>query len=105
MAYSLYAYLDPAILDAGIPYWDAYFTANPWLKEPMNGDEFLFVHVKPRIEDGLDRFTNFWDAVRLADDYVKALLGDDYIHTTPEMFRSLLIEQGYPEYADRIQFE
>lgn len=106
MAYSMYAYLRPGILDAGIPYWDEYFEANHWLKVPMPGDVYLFTHVKPRFENGFDRFIAFMNAVKAADQlgYVVELHADDYTNTKPSTVKEYMHQHGFSEYADRFIF-
>ena len=105
MAYSLYAYLKPEILEAGIPFWDQYFEANSWLKTPQPGDVNLFTHVKPRIENGTDRIIAYLDAVRAAGDLVTDFVSDTWDNPTPEKIRSLMIELGYTDLVERIRFE
>ena len=105
MAYSLYAYLKPEILEAGIPFWDEYFESNHRFKTPQPGDVNLFTHVKPRIESGTDRIVAFLDAVRAAGDMVTDLVGDTWNNPTPEKIRSLMIGLGYTDLVERIRFE
>jgi hypothetical protein len=105
MAYSMYVYLKPEIVDAGIPYWDNYFANNPWLKVPQPGDDNLFIHVKPRLENGTDRLTAFMEGVKAAGDFVVELHADVWNNPTPAQIKDYLVKCGYSEYVDRFVFE
>jgi len=105
MAFSFYAYLDTAILKKGIPYWQNYFNEQPWLKKPVE-DGTLFVHVKPRLEDGLERFTQFMDAVVEAENlgYLVELHADLWVKPSPDEIKELMFSQGYLDLIDKMIF-
>jgi hypothetical protein len=105
MAFSLYAYLSPIILDKNIPYWQNYFAEQPWLKEPIE-DGTLFVHVKPRLENGLERFKQFMDGVLEAKKLgcLVELHSDRWVNPSPEEIKELMFSHGYLDLIDDMVF-
>lgn len=78
MASSIYAYLKPEVVNAGNEYFDDYFAERPWALIPEEGEELIFVYIKPRFsEKGLTRFIPFMDALREVKDYIHAIHPDD----------------------------
>jgi len=103
MAYSIYAYFDPSLLEANITFWDNYFNEHPWFKEPLEGK--LFVFVKPRFENGDERFINFMNGVRLANHYLIRLDSDFYSNPSPDQVKAKFLEHGFDEFIPILQFE
>ena len=106
MAYSFYLYLKQEVLDKDIPFFVDYFNRYPWLREPKEGHP-IFVFLKPRIEDGLDRFIPFMEGVSTAyrQDLVTEFTADYWTSPNPETILRLMRENGFGSLTDKIKFE
>jgi hypothetical protein len=103
MSFSIYAYFDPTISKARIPYWDHYFSDRPWVLSSADGFG-VFTYTKPRLEDGDQRFIDFMFAVREADEYLLEIIMDDWPPYTDLVIQKLK-QHGFSQYVELIRVD